>query len=200
MALIHWFEKKRARALSAMQLGMARGRPVRAAGRLGARQPSAGAPPRFASGLIIIGRLPAAVVRVPPPARGHRRRPWTASPPVARMKSRRHQDERARTRDFTAREALRTRAFWLLSLGHGFALLVVQAVNTHAITHMKEGLGYTLEQAAFAITLQTVAQLGGVGLGALDRRPLRQALARRRSACWATWRGCCSSPTPPARR
>jgi MFS family permease len=30
---------------------------------------------------------------------------------------------------------------------------------------MKEGLGYTIEQAAFAITLQTVAQLCGVGLG-----------------------------------
>jgi MFS family permease len=70
------------------------------------------------------------------------------------------------TRDFTAREALRTPAFWLISLGHGFALLVVQAINTHAITHMKEGLGYTLEQAAFAIMLQTVAQLGGVALGA----------------------------------
>jgi MFS family permease len=70
------------------------------------------------------------------------------------------------TRDFTAREALRTPAFWLISLGHGFALLVVQAINTHAITHMKEGLGYTLEQAALAITLQTVAQLCGVGIGA----------------------------------
>jgi MFS family permease len=45
-------------------------------------------------------------------------------------------------------------------------LLVVQAINTHAITHMKEGLGYTLEQAALAIMLQTVAQLGGVALGA----------------------------------
>ena len=39
-------------------------------------------------------------------------------------------------------------------------------INTHAITHMKEGLGYTIEAASFAIMLQTVAQLGGVGLGA----------------------------------
>jgi MFS family permease len=49
------------------------------------------------------------------------------------------------------------------------------AVNTHAITHMKEGLGYTIEAAAFVITLQTVAQLCGVGVGAwigdrLDKR------------------------------
>jgi len=31
---------------------------------------------------------------------------------------------------------------------------------------MKEGLGYTIEAASFAIMLQTVFQLGGVGLGA----------------------------------
>jgi MFS family permease len=70
------------------------------------------------------------------------------------------------SRDFTAREALRTPAFWLLSLGHGFALFVVMGINTHAITHMKEGLGYSIEQASLAIMLQTVAQLCGVGLGA----------------------------------
>jgi sugar phosphate permease len=69
------------------------------------------------------------------------------------------------TRDFTAREALRTPAFWLISLGHGFALLVVHAVNVHAITHMKEGLGYSVAQAAFVITLMTVGQMGGVGVG-----------------------------------
>jgi MFS family permease len=34
------------------------------------------------------------------------------------------------------------------------------------MTHRKEGLGYTLEQAALAIMLQTVAQLFGVSLGA----------------------------------
>jgi MFS family permease len=61
---------------------------------------------------------------------------------------------------------MRTGAFWLLALGHGFAMFVVSGVNTHAITHMKEGLGYTIEGASFAILLQTLAQLGGTGLGA----------------------------------
>lgn len=42
------------------------------------------------------------------------------------------EDRVEKTKDFTAREALRTPAFWLLSLGHGFALLVVGAVNVHA--------------------------------------------------------------------
>jgi sugar phosphate permease len=67
--------------------------------------------------------------------------------------------------EFTARQALRTPAFWLISLGHGFALLVVYAVNVHAITHMKEGLGYSLGEASLVITLMTLAQLGGVILG-----------------------------------
>jgi len=68
-------------------------------------------------------------------------------------------------RDFTAREALRTPAFWLLSLGHGSALFVVSAVNVHAITHMKEGLGFSLEAASLVIMLQTLSQIGGIGLG-----------------------------------
>jgi MFS family permease len=71
----------------------------------------------------------------------------------------------AQTRDFTAREALRTPAFWLLSLGHGFALLVVGAVNVHAIAHIKESLAYTVSAAALVITLLTVFQIGGVLIG-----------------------------------
>jgi hypothetical protein len=43
--------------------------------------------------------------------------------------------------EFTARQALRTQSFWLLSAGHGVALIVVTAVNTHAINHMRISLG-----------------------------------------------------------
>jgi sugar phosphate permease len=163
VSLIHWFEKKRARALSSMQFGMAAGGlalPL-VAWALAAFGWRATA---FASGLIIWAVcLPLSFV--------FRRRPEDMGEHLDGIDSNssneisKNEDQTA-TRDFTAREALRTPAFWLISLGHGFALLVVQAINTHAITHMKEGLGYTLEQAAFAIMLQTVAQLGGVGLGA----------------------------------
>jgi MFS family permease len=71
----------------------------------------------------------------------------------------------ATTRDFTAKEALRTRAFWLLALGHGFALFVVQAVVVHSIAHLKEGLGYSIEEAALVYMLVTISQIGGVGIG-----------------------------------
>src|SRR3990170_612211 len=73
--------------------------------------------------------------------------------------------EKSTTRDFTAREALRTSAFWLISLGHGFALFVVHAVAVHAITHLKEGLGYSIAEASLVISLVTLSQMGGVGLG-----------------------------------
>jgi MFS family permease len=85
----------------------------------------------------------------------------------------------APVRDFTAAEALRTRAFWLLAIAHGFALLVVTAVNVHAISHLTQGLGYTLPQASGFITLMTVAQACGVLVGAAvgDRWDKRLAAA-----------------------
>ena len=164
VALIHWFEKKRARALSSMQIGLAAGGlalplVALALASWGWRATA------ISSGLAIWALcLPLSFVFRRRPEDYGLRMDGEAPAPVAAGRS--DGDAGDGTRDFTAREALRTPAFWLISLGHGFALLVVQAVNTHAITHMKEGLGYTLEQAAFAITLQTLAQLGGVSLGA----------------------------------
>lgn len=71
--------------------------------------------------------------------------------------------------DFTAREALRTRAFWFISIGHGSALLVVQAVNVHAILFLNESLGYSVAEGSAVIALLTamtiVGQLGGGILG-----------------------------------
>jgi MFS family permease len=43
---------------------------------------------------------------------------------------------------------------------------VVTAVNVHAISHMKEGLGYTVAEAAWFILLMTVGQVIGVLSGA----------------------------------
>ena len=165
VALIQWFERHLARALSSMQIGKPLGGlalPVIAwAFAIWGWRATA-----FASGIILIAAvLPLSFVI--------RRRPEDIGEVVDGVQSRpldpvSHPEKESRetTRDFTAREALRTPAFWLLSLGHGFALFVVTGANTHAIMHMKEGLGYTIEQASFAIVLQTVGQLGGVGLGA----------------------------------
>jgi MFS family permease len=75
-------------------------------------------------------------------------------------------DER---RDFTAREAMRTSAFWLISVGHASALLTVSAVMVHLVPHLTEGLDYSLANAGLVVALMTsfqlIGQLGGGYLG-----------------------------------
>jgi sugar phosphate permease len=163
VALIHWFERKRARALSSMQFGFALG---------GIAMPAVAwslatygwRPTAFASGVLIIvlGFPLSLVMRRRPEDFGER----VDGEPAPAPQSASATDEPAPpTRDFTAREALHTPAFWLLALGHGFALFVVSAVNVHAITHMKEGLGYSLEAASLVILVQTLSQIGGIAAG-----------------------------------
>ena len=161
VAIIHWFEKRRARALSSLSLGLALGgifTPVIAWSlhSYGWRATA------FASGVLaILAGWPLARVF-------HHRRPEDRGetvdglPPAAKDAG---HPEAIAQREYSALEALRTSAFWLISLGHGLALLVVYAVSVHAITHMKEGLGYSLARASFVISLMTVAQLGGILLG-----------------------------------
>lgn len=160
VAIIHWFEKFRARALSALSLGLALGGivvPLVAwwMQSFGWRATA------LASGLlaIVVGWPLAQVFRHRPEDYGLT---VDGLPPAAADVG---QPEAGAQREYSAREALRTSAFWLLSLGHGFALLIVYAVNVHAITHMKEGLGYSVAQAALVITLMTMAQVGGVLVG-----------------------------------
>src|SRR5688572_12929342 len=127
VALIHWFERKRARALSAMSFGLAFGGimvPLVAASltTFGWRSTA------FASGIIaIVVGLPLALVI--------RNNPREIGEVVDGIPEEKTEGGQAGgqagdgTRDFTAREALRTSAFWLISLGHGFALFVVHAVS-----------------------------------------------------------------------
>jgi sugar phosphate permease len=163
VALIHWFERKRARALSAMSIGLAFGGimvPLVAQSltTFGWRATA------LASGLAAIGvGLPLAlVIRNSPREHGEVVDGIRAEPSPERKDD---EIRELKTRDFTAREALRTQAFWLISLGHGFALFVVHAVSVHAITHLKEGLGYSVAAASLVISLVTTCQIGGVLLG-----------------------------------
>ncbi|HYG53705.1 MAG TPA: MFS transporter [Burkholderiales bacterium] len=164
VALIHWFEKKRARALSAMSIGLAFGGivvPIVA----WSIQTFGWRPTAFASGIIaIVAGFPLAMVIRNRPEDVGEVIDGKASSPVSEQKLSSEQKD-ATTRDFTWREALRTPAFWLLSLGHGFALFAVHTVIVHAITHLKEGLGYTIAAASLVITLVTVCQVVGVAVG-----------------------------------
>jgi sugar phosphate permease len=160
VAIIQWFEKRRARALSALQFGGAIGGLFVFLVALSI-QTFGWRATAFGSGVIaiLIGWPLARVIRSRPEDHGET---VDGLPPAPRHAG---EAEVPSQRTFTAREALRTSAFWLIALGHGFSLLVVTAVNVHVITHMKEGLGYSLEQATLVFTLVTVGQFVGVMLG-----------------------------------
>ncbi len=160
VAIIHWFEKRRARALSALQFGSAVGGlfVFLVAASIQAYGWRATA---FGSGVIAIlaGWPLARMIR----NRSEDHDEAVDGLPVA-PRDTKHAAAPVR-HGFSAREALRTSAFWLIALGHACSLLVVTAVNVHAVTHIKEGLGYSLAVATLMFTLVTVGQFAGVMLG-----------------------------------
>ena len=153
VALVTWFRRRRALALSISGMGMSTGgllAPLVALSltRFGWRWTA------VASGLVVllIGVPLAQIVRHRPEAYGLNPDGDTVRPEVAR-----NIDARA----FSARQALGTRAFWYVSLGHGAALLVVSAVMVHMVIHVTERLGYSLHQAGVVVALLTVMQATG---------------------------------------
>ena len=70
--------------------------------------------------------------------------------------------------DFTAMEAVKTRSFWLLSLGWSMSLLAMSAVFVHVMPFL-ESIGISRDKAAF-ITTSTIliSVTGRVGLGWLS--------------------------------
>lgn len=90
--------------------------------------------------------------------------------------------ERSQARDasvvgFTVGQALRTRAFWLISIGHGFTSMVLIALMAH-LAPMLTDRGHSIQTAAFVVTVYTATsmffQLIGGYIG--DRIPKRYAL------------------------
>jgi sugar phosphate permease len=167
VTVVHWFRRLRARALSAMSLGLALGGlavPLVA----GSMQAFGWRATAFGSGVLILAvGLPLTRVLHRRPSDIGENEDGDAAPPPSRQTDASAPPPLDEDRSFTVAQALRTRAFWLLGVGHAFALLVVASVNVHAISHMKEGLGYSLAQASLVITLMTVFQVVGVLAGAV---------------------------------
>ncbi len=158
VALVHWFERHRATAIALSQSGFALGGVlvpliVLALESWGWRATA------LASGVcVIVLGVPMArlvlhrpelhgetVDGLAPEARSEDGEPWRVD----------------RSRDLSAGEALRTRAFWMVSLGHASALLVVSAVMVHLVPHLTETLGYSLTRAGAVVALLTALQMGG---------------------------------------
>ena len=65
--------------------------------------------------------------------------------------------------DFTLGEALRTPAFWLIGMGHGFSVMVVGALTTHQFAHMEleDGVGLSITSAALVVTVLNIFNISG---------------------------------------
>ncbi|MPZ48873.1 MAG: MFS transporter [Dehalococcoidia bacterium] len=164
VAMVNWFRRRRATALATMQTGMAVGGlcipiVVLALETFGWRTTA------FASGvLVLIVALPLSqIIRHRPEDHGLEV-DGGYNEALARRNGDREEDEPI---DFLPREAVRTPAFWLISLGHGSALLVVSAVMVHLVSHVNENLGYSLTTAGLVVALMTSMQIIGQVTGGL---------------------------------
>lgn len=164
----NWFVKKRSLAIGMSMAGMSLGGllvPI-----LGWLMESYGwRPVAFASGVLIIaGGIPLAqMMRRAPEQYGLL--PDGAAPNTLPDESDAPKLFSNPNMDFTPMEALKTRVFWFISLGHGAALLVVSSLMVHLIPHIVDGLGYSVAEAGAVITLMTatmiVTQISGGALG-----------------------------------
>jgi sugar phosphate permease len=156
VVIVNWFERRRSRALSTMQLGGAIGGLLVivvafSLETFGWRNTA------FASGLLVLSiGIPLVQLVRPTPSREE-----FAAENIIESDASSASDEEVDSAGFTLREAMHTRAFWLISLGHGSALLIVGAVNVHIILYLTEKLDYSLALASLVVTTINGAQIAG---------------------------------------
>ena len=63
--------------------------------------------------------------------------------------------------DFGVVEALKTRAFWLMSIGHAQALLVVSVISLHQVPYLETELGFSRASAASVVMVLTAVNMFG---------------------------------------
>ena len=161
VSIVNWFDRHRAKAVALSQTGYSLGGlcvpiVVFALEGFGWRTTA------LASGVIVIcvGLPLAQIVRHRPEPYGQTPDGVTASP--TNMNS---VETLNRTLHFSPAQAIRTRAFWLTSIGHSLALLTVSAVMVHLFYHLTVNLDYSFRQAGFVIAMMTGCQMVGQLLG-----------------------------------
>ncbi|MGD9934108.1 MAG: MFS transporter [Dehalococcoidia bacterium] len=158
---VQWFERRRSTAIALGTTGLAVGGmavpiTVFALENLGWRETA------FASGVIILlAGLPLTLLI--------RRRPSDmglepdGGPQIVAPTDDNPTGIVARAHDpaFTLREALHEPSFYWVALGHASALFIVSALIVHLVSHLNQGLGYSLGAASAFVFLMTMMQFIG---------------------------------------
>ena len=159
VAIVHWFDRHRAKAVAISQLGFSVG--------------GLCVPVVFLSLELVGWRWTAAVSAVAVALVGlplvqpihHRPAARGEVPDGTRQPHPSVAHPRFSTGDLTAKEAVRTPAFWLISGGHALALLTVSATMAHLATHLTRSLAFSLFEASFVVSLMTACQMTGQLVG-----------------------------------
>ncbi|MCC7363586.1 MAG: MFS transporter [Dehalococcoidia bacterium] len=167
-AVVQWFERKRATAISLSSAGFAIGGMV-IPGVVFLLESFGWRWTAFASGVavLVIGLPLTQVLRHRPSDYGLLPDGDPPAPRGAGVTRQGLGGANAGTRDHTLAEAMRTRAFWFIAMGHGSALFVVSAMNVHLVSHLKESLDYSLGEASTIVFLMTLLFLTGTVSGGL---------------------------------
>lgn len=182
--LVNWFERRRATALAVMQTGGAIGGllvPVVAWSLVtyGWRTTA------FASGIavLVVGLPLVQFMRQRPEDYGYLPDGVPLDATTDASPSSNFSLAGLQRNDFTTREALHSRSFWYLSLGHSLAMFVVASVSVHLIPYLTEDVGFSLEGAAFIVAIMT----GAMMVGQLTGGVLGDRFSKRRIVTVATF-------------
>jgi len=158
--LVNWFDRHRAKALSLMATGMSVGGLVIplitiAMVQYGWRGVA------FASGvLVLLAGVPVSRLMHREPEQfgllpdGERTDPDTERPSTPLVRP-----------SITTRDALRTRTFWLLSLGHTSGVTMVSALSVHFVIYAQTRMDMSVTLAASLLTLMTAMVMLGQLIG-----------------------------------
>ena len=180
-AINNWFRRKRARAVGFAMLGMGIGGVVFPPILAFSIETFGWRDTAMAAGIfvMVVGIPISRVVRFNPEPYGYLpdgEKP--AKQKVVELSVAQAQNAAQVEYDFTVREALKTKAFWLMSTGHSLALLVISVISLHQVPYLESDLGFSKATAASVVIVLTGASMFGQVLGGfLGDRFAKQYLA-----------------------
>ena len=161
VAIVNWFQRHRTKAIALTQLGHSLGGlsvPMMAYGL-----------EQFGWRTIAVASGFAAIFLGIPLVQHIRHRPEEKDEVVdGKITGEQYNDRVEKNSEFFSvswQNAVRTRAFWFISVGHAIALLSVSTVLVHLIPHLTNNLGMGLTEAGLVFSTVSISQIIGLSCG-----------------------------------